>query len=108
MKDFAKKLAAWAGNLEKMKAQLELEAAQRGAELARKYAPVDSGELRAGISVQQEANSAAVISAAPHGIMVEFGTSRSAAQPYMQPMAEQMRSEYETMAIAAMKESMFD
>lgn len=108
MKHFAKKLAIWANNLEKCGGQLALEAAQNGAKLAQRMVPVDSGELRSGIFARQEANGAAVVSAAPHGAMVEFGTSRSGAQPYMQPMAEQMRNEFKTMAIAALKEGMLD
>lgn len=104
MKQFAKRLFAWAKNLETLAPQLEMKAAQQGAELARALAPVDSGELRRGILARRTEGGAAVVSTAPHGAMVEFGTSKSRAQPYMQPMAEKMRSAFGDMAAEAIKE----
>lgn len=100
MKGFERKLKLWEKAFEGAAERLEQEAAQEGAELARRYAPVDSGALRNGI----RAEGAAVISTAPHAVMVEFGTARSVAQPYMQPMAEAMRPRFTDLARRAAKE----
>lgn len=100
MKRFERKMAAFAQALEQTMAEAEQAAALEGAERARRLAPVDSGELRNGI----HAEGAAVVSTAPHATMVEFGTTRSTAQPYMQPMAEEMRREFASMARVAAKE----
>jgi len=68
-------------------------AAEEAAGAARELAPVDSGELRRSISVRQISPlETAVVAAAPHAAMVEFGTSRSAAQPFMLPAAQMQRA----------------
>lgn len=63
------------------------DAARLAAEDARVWAPVDSGELRRGIVARNQGLVGTVISTAPHGAMVELGTSRMAARPYLQPAA---------------------
>lgn len=100
MKRFERKMASLAQTLEQAATKAEQTAALEGAERARRLAPVDSGKLRNGI----RADGVAVISTAPHAAMVEFGTTRSAAQPYMQPMAEEMRREFADMVRSAAKE----
>lgn len=49
---------------------------------ARRYAPVDTGELRAGISAGPAAGGTVrVWSVAPHGLAVEFGTRPHVIEP---------------------------
>lgn len=72
------------------------DAAQRAAEDARSRAPVDSGELRRGIEVRNQGLVGTVVSTAPYGAMVELGTSRMAAQPYLQPAALAARGSFLT------------
>lgn len=87
MKKLARKFLRGAAALEaRVRKGLAASAAQT-AEMAAGLAPVDSGELRAGIRPEAGAYGAAVISAAPHAAMVEFGTSKAPAQPYMLPAA---------------------
>lgn len=58
-------------------------AAAYAAEIAREHAPVDTGELRQSISHSQTEQGAAVIAAAPHAVMVEFGTVKMPPRPFM-------------------------
>ena len=104
MKRLEKKLLAWEEGMERVSAETFWTAAQRGAELARRMAPVDSGELRGGIRAIREDGGAAVVSTGPHAAMVEYGTVKSAAQPYMLPMAQEMRAEFAELARTAAKE----
>ena len=69
------------------------QAAQGAAQDARARAPVDSGALRQGIEIRPLSNGAqAVVSTAPHAAMVELGTRRMAARPYLLPAAEAARA----------------
>ena len=104
MKRLEKKLLAWAEDMERVGMEAGWTAAQRGAELARRMAPVDSGELRGGIRAIREDGGVAVVSTAPHAAMVEYGTVKSAAQPYMMPMAQEMRAEFAELARPAATE----
>lgn len=104
MKRFEEKLRRWAANMQIAGAEAAWAAAQRGAEIARELAPVDSGELRSSINARRSGGSAQVVSSAAHAALLEYGTSRMAAQPYMLPMAEKMRGEYADLAQAALKE----
>lgn len=104
MKRLERKLLAWAESVERAGEEALWTAAQRGAELARCMAPVDSGELRGGIRAIREDSGATVVSTAPHAAMVEYGTVKSAAQPYMLPMAREMRAEFAELARTAAKE----
>lgn len=77
------------------------EAAQGAALDARARAPVDSGALRQGIEIRALSNGAqAVVSTAPHGAMVELGTRRMAARPYLLPAAEAARAPFNAVARA--------
>jgi len=104
MKHFALKVRRWAVRLEPAAAEAVSAAAQRGAEMARQLAPVDSGELRGGIMAHHGGLQAEVVSSAAHSAMVEFGTSRMAAQPYMLPMAREMRGEFSAGLGSVLKE----
>ena len=95
MKKFALKLNRWAAELERAAAEAVFASAGRGADAAKKLAPVKSGELRQSIGVRREGDlQAAVIAAAPHSAMVEYGTSRAPAQPFMLPMAREVSGEF--------------
>lgn len=54
-------------------------------ERARELCPVDTGALRSSVNVAAEGMSAAVTADVPYAAYVEFGTSKSAAQPYLVP-----------------------
>lgn len=90
-----RKWNALPGKMENMAAEAVTASARRAAEIARELVPVDSGELRSGISAAPEDRLSAVVSsAAGHAAMVEYGTSKMAAQPYMQPAAEAERTAF--------------
>lgn len=81
-----RRLNALPGNMENMAAEAVTASARRAAASARNMVPVDSGELKNSIAAENTHRLAAVVSAgAAHAAMVEFGTSRMAARPYMQP-----------------------
>lgn len=62
--------------------------AGRCAALAREFVPVDTGALQASIhTVSGGKYAASVVASAPYAAMVEYGTSKMAAQPYMLPAA---------------------
>src|SRR5690606_528191 len=64
-------------------------ATRRVEEAAKRYAPVDTGELRSSISSSVSGRGmnarGRVTAAAAHAAHVEWGTSRSPAQPYLRP-----------------------
>jgi HK97 gp10 family phage protein len=57
-------------------------------------APVDSGELASSIKARTNGASGTVEAQARHAAFLEFGTSRTPAQPYMGPAAAKSRSRY--------------
>lgn len=98
------RLRCWAAALERAAAETVSAAALRGAERAKQLAPVDRGALRDGIGVRADGLQAETISSAAHSAMVEFGTSRAPAQPFMQPTAREMRMEFAAEMEAAVRE----
>jgi HK97 gp10 family phage protein len=60
------------------------------ADLARQLAPVDTGALRASITVEDgpHAQARRVVAGMPYAAFQEFGTSTSAARPYATPAKE--------------------
>lgn len=91
----AGRLRALSGALKDAAARSVCAAAEAAAREARAHAPMDSGALRAGISARREGETeAAVLSTAPHAAMVEFGTSRMAAQPHLLPAAGAVRAAF--------------
>lgn len=72
---------------------------------AKKYCPVDTGNLRNSISNAVATNEKAVyigtnVEYAPY---VELGTSRAKAQPYLRPAIENHTDEYKRLFEAALK-----
>lgn len=72
------------------------------ASIAAQLCPVDTGNLRASIAVETYAGhragygvAKAVVAGAPYAAFVEFGTSRSAAQPFLTPAFEAVRPRLE-------------
>ncbi len=64
-------------------------AAEQCAGIARGLVPVDTGALKGSIGVVSGGRYASsVVASAPHAAMVEYGTSKMAAQPYMLPAAQ--------------------
>lgn len=61
--------------------------ADKVAELARQLAPVDTGELRNSIHVEQNERPGFydIVASAPHAVYVEFGTHKAPAQPFLVP-----------------------
>lgn len=105
MRDFEHKLAGISGHIEAAMAGILKRSAEYTADLARGLAPVDSGRLRDGIRVEAYGGTgAAVISAAAHSAMVEYGTSRMPPQPYLLPAAEAARVVYFEAAATAVRE----
>lgn len=105
MKNYAVKLRAMAAGIEDALAEAVIASVGRGAELARSLAPVESGALRDGITVRTAgAGIAEVVSTAAHSAMVEYGTSRAPAQPFLLPAARQMHAEFVRDAIRAAQE----
>lgn len=61
--------------------------------LAKSIAPIDTGALRSSIQASPESEKSWVIAVGvEYGKSVEFGTSRQAAQPYLTPASENVRS----------------
>lgn len=104
MNRLAQRLCGWSAAIERAAAETVSAAALRGAERAKQLAPVDRGTLREGIGARMDGLQAEVISAAAHSAMVEFGTSRAPAQPFMQPTAQEMRVEFASEMEKAVRE----
>jgi HK97 gp10 family phage protein len=58
---------------------------------AKALAPVATGELRDSIDGEVDATGVTVFAAAPHAPHVEHGTTKMAAQPFMQPALDQTK-----------------
>lgn len=78
-------LDGWAQGMQERIRSALLTGAESVAEYAREICPVDTGELRDSISVSQSESGAVVYAEAEHGIYVEFGTYKMAAQPFLVP-----------------------
>ena len=65
-------------------------AANQCADIARSYVPVDTGALKGSIAAVSDGSYASsVIASTPYAAMVEYGTSKMAAQPFMLPAAQE-------------------
>lgn len=103
-------IAAWTAELTAHGFQVENKAAEavraagfEAQRIARQLAPVDTGVLRASISVGHPSGrdtrpgdlAVQVGPTAEYGAFVEFGTTRAGAQPYMTPAAERVGPAFE-------------
>jgi HK97 gp10 family phage protein len=69
---------------------------------AQQNAPVDTGNLRDNIAVEEvDETHAVVTSGAEYSIYVEEGTSKMQAQPFMQPALAEMENEFHAMMTKA-------
>lgn len=60
-------------------------AAEAVAEEARRMCPVDTGALRNSITVSSDGSRAEVVAGKDYAVFVEFGTYKTAAQPFLVP-----------------------
>lgn len=80
------------------------QAAQRVTTDAQRRAPVDTGELRASIKQRSEGAAQRVVEVgAEHGIYVEYGTYKMAAQPFLIPAMEAARADFAALIRAALQ-----
>lgn len=71
---------------------------------AKLRAPVDTGFLRNSIHTEQSSDlRAEVIVGAEYGLYIEYGTSRMAAQPFLNPAVEFVRPAFEAACAALLK-----
>ena len=78
---------------------LALETVGQRAEVhAKELCPVDTGQLRDSIGHAAEEDSACVGTDVEYAPFVELGTSRTPAQPFLQPALENRRAEYRLLA----------
>jgi HK97 gp10 family phage protein len=83
-----------AAELKAGRARIVKETAETVRDDAKQRAPVRTGQLRDSIAVEGEGDAARVTVGAPHGVYVEYGTSRSPAQPFLWPAVEAARAGY--------------
>ena len=83
-------LWAVAGSIGPMASAAATKAALDTQARARTKAPVDTGNLRASITVSTSGTSAEVGPEAMYGGFQEFGTSKMSANPYMNPAADEV------------------
>lgn len=67
------------------------ESAERAAMEARRLCPVDTGRLRASIATSQVEGGWRFGSDAPYASLVELGTARTPAQPFLRPAIDAAR-----------------
>lgn len=81
--------------------------AERIKESARDRVPVHTGKLRDGIEIDRRGPTEYAVVAGDrdvfYGHLVEFGTSHSAAHPFLVPAAEQNRQVVERLVIEALR-----
>lgn len=75
---------------------------------AKAFAPVDTGNLRNSITHEVEPQEARVGTNVSYGVFQELGTSKMAAQPYLNPALEMNRSNIKKIFASAIKEAMGD
>lgn len=70
---------------------------------AKKKCPVDTGNLRASISMEIDGFEAEVGTNVEYASFVEYGTSKSAAQPFMTPAKQKVENEMEKIVLKEVK-----
>ncbi len=81
--------------------------AEEIASMARLRVPVNTGKLRDSIQAKRSGSSWKVVAGdrtAFYAAMVEFGTSHSAAQPYLIPAAEVGRAHLEELVVVVLRQ----
>lgn len=74
--------------------------------LAKSLAPVRTGELRDSIDGEVDATGVTVFASAPHAGFVEHGTTKAAAQPFMQPAFDQTKDKLKKRVLAEVRKGM--
>ena len=75
------------------------------ADAMRAAAPVDTGELRASISVAATENGARIRCSSPHAAFVEFGTQHQKPQPFFRNAVRRQRQALKTKLAKAVEGS---
>ncbi len=78
-------LAEAARKIENGIGEITASCAAAAAQRARELCPVDTGRLRDSIRVERDGNAARVSANTDYAAYVEFGTSKTAPQPYLIP-----------------------
>lgn len=107
--DFEVKLTA--DNTDEVLRELN-EAVQRGLEMiglqgegyAKRLCPVDTGNLRNSITHDRDDDSAYIGTNVEYAPYVEYGTSKTKAQPFLQPAAEDHVDEYKQILESCLQE----
>lgn len=94
VKIVSNRLPGFAGRLKVKADATSKSTAEQVAEIARKLAPRDTGELINSIEAQEGESGWEVAVGADHGIFVELGTVHMAAQPYLTPATEAVRNDH--------------
>lgn len=82
--------------MQKLASEVVYETAERIVNRAKILVPVDTGYLKSTIRVLPVNDlNAAVIVNAPYAALVEYGTRRQAAQPFLTPAIQSQRSNFE-------------
>lgn len=70
---------------------------------AKKKAPVDTGNLRASITMEVDGLEATVGTNVEYAPFIEFGTSRQQAQPFMTPAKQKVENQVDKILITEVK-----
>ena len=98
------RLASLPGSLQEASLRAAQTAAQEAAAQARSMAPVRTGALRASIAAAPAPRGAQAAASCPYAAIVELGSLRSAAQPYLLPGA--LAVDYAGLCGQALREAM--
>lgn len=74
--------------------------------LAKQLVRVDTGELRDSIDGTVDANGVTVFATAPHAATEEFGTTKKAAHPFLQPALDQTANKLKKRIIAEVRKGL--
>jgi HK97 gp10 family phage protein len=80
------------------------DSAENIAHNARESAPQNSGALAQSIKVQERDGQVEIAATAPHAVVIELGTYRRPAQPFMRPALEAERLALRARFYATLKE----
>ena len=80
--------------------------AERMAQAAREYAPVDTGALRSSISSCMEGGEAVISASVPYAAAVELGSFARAPRPFLSPAYQALKQETIEAVARAMQEEL--